>query len=135
METPTVLMIEDDARARERFGEWFEAAGYAVTNCPGPTMAENGCLGVRGRACALGHAADLVIMDSRRIPGLSQQGHTGWKLLRYYLKAGKPVVVIADRFHADRSFRPEQVAVVHGEPARESVLLAARRMLREAARW
>lgn len=132
---PTVLIVEDDAASRDQYGEWLEGAGYAVTNCPGPTMAEHACLGIRDASCPLGHAADLVVIDSRRIPGVSQKGHTGWKLLRYYLKAGKPVVVIADRFRPDRGFRPEQVAVVHGEPGRESLLLATRRMLSEARRW
>ena len=134
-ERPTVLVVEDNPTSREQYGEWLEGAGYAVTNCPGPTMAEHACLGIRGEVCPLGHGADLVVIDSRRIPGVSHKGHTGWKLLRYYLKAGKPVVVIADRFRADRGFRPEQLAVVHGEPRRESLLLAARRMLSEARRW
>jgi hypothetical protein len=44
-------------------------------------------------------------------------------------------VVIADRYRPDRTFRPEQVAVLHSEPGRESVLLAVRRMLNEARRW
>ena len=130
-----VLIVEDDGVAREQYGEWFESSGFSVTNCPGPTITEHACLGVRGTACPLSHSADLVLIDSRRLPGVLRKGHTGWKLLRYYLKAGKPVVVIANRFHRDRRFRPEQVAVVYGEPGRESLLLAARRMLNEAARW
>ncbi|HEY9286760.1 MAG TPA: response regulator [Candidatus Dormibacteraeota bacterium] len=130
-----MLIVEDDAAACERYGEWLESSGYSVTNCPGPTMAGHACLGVQGAACPLGHAADLVLIDSRRLPGVSRKGYPGWKLLHYYLKAGKPVVVIADRARPDRSFRPEQVAVVHGEPGRESLLLATRRMLNEAARW
>ena len=132
---PTVLVVESDPAARERYGEWLEAAGYSATNCPGPTSSEYSCLGVRGAPCPLGHAADIVLLDSRRLPGLSQKERPGWRLLRYYLKTGKPVVVIADRYRPDRSFRPEQVAVLHGDPGRESVLLAVRRMLNESQRW
>lgn len=130
-----VLVVEADPAARERFGEWLEAAGYLAINCPGPTSAESNCLGVRGVPCPLGHAADIVLLDSRRLPGLLHKELPGWRLLRYYLKTGKPVVVIAEKYRTDRSFRPEQVAVLHAEPGRESVLLAVRRMLNESCRW
>jgi hypothetical protein len=132
---PTVLVVESDKGSRERYGEWLEGAGYQAINCPGPTSSEYSCLGVRGVPCPLGHAADLVLLDSRRVPGLSHKEMAGWRLLRYYLKSGKPVVVIADHYRPDRSFRPEQVAVLHAEPGRESVLLAVRRMLSESRRW
>jgi hypothetical protein len=55
-------------------------------------------------------------------------------LLRYYLEHGKPVVVIADRYRKPR-FRPEQVFVLRPNPGRESLLLAVRAVLREAATW
>ena len=131
----TVLVVESDPGARERYGGWLEAAGYSAVNCPGPTSSEYSCLGVRGVPCPLGHAADIVLLDSRRLPGLTHKERPGWRLLRYYLKSGKPVVVIADHYRPDRSFRPEQVAVLHGEPGRESVLLAVRRMVAESRRW
>ncbi|HSO93104.1 MAG TPA: hypothetical protein VLS53_01365, partial [Candidatus Dormibacteraeota bacterium] len=121
--------------AKERYGEWLEAAGYIVSNCPGPTVSEHTCLGVRGLPCPLGHAADVVLLDSRRLPGVSNKETPGWRLLRYYLKTGKPIVLIADRYRADRAFRPEQVAVIHSDPGRESVLLAVRRMVKELRRW
>lgn len=132
---PAILVVETDPAARERFGEWLEAAGYLAINCPGPTSAESSCLGVRGIPCPLGHEADIVLLDSRRLPGLLHKELPGWRLLRCYLKSGKPVVVIADKYRPDRSFRPEQVAVLHAEPGRESVLLAVRRMLNESRRW
>lgn len=132
---PAVLVVEGDQPTRERYGEWLEAAGYLAINCPGPTSAESNCLGVRGIPCPLGHAADIVLLDSRRLPGHLHKEMAGWRLLRYYLKAGKPVVVIADKYRTDRSFRPEQVAVLHSEPGRESVLLAVRRLLNESHRW
>ena len=133
--TTSVLIVESDPGARERYGEWLEAAGYSAINCPGPTSSEYSCLGVRGVPCPLQHAADIVLLDRRRLPGLANKEMPGWRLLRHYLKTGKPVVVIADRYRPDRSFRPEQVAVLHGEPGRESVLLAVRRMVSESRRW
>jgi hypothetical protein len=132
---PTVLVVEANHDARERYGDWLEGAGYQAINCPGPSSSEYSCLGIRGPACPLGHAADIIVFDSRRVPGLSHREIAGWRLLRYYLEAGKPVVIIADRYKPDRSFRPEQVAVLHAEPGRESVLLAVRRMLNESRRW
>lgn len=132
---PTVLIVEDDESAKERFGEWLEAAGYTVSNCPGPTFSEHTCLGVRGLPCPLGHAADIVLLDSRRLPGVSNREEPGWRLVRHYLKAGKPIVLIADRYRTDRAFRPEQLAVIHPDPGRESLLLAVRRMLKESRRW
>jgi len=132
---PTVLVVEDDAVARERYGEWLEDAGYSVSNCPGPSFAGHACLGVRGEPCPLGHGADLVLLDSRRMPGVSKREKPGWRLLRYYLKTGKPIVLIAERYRRDRTFRPEQVALISSEPGRESVLLAVRRMLSESRRW
>jgi CheY-like chemotaxis protein len=132
---PTVLVVEANSDSRERYGDWLEGAGYRAINCPGPSFSEYSCLGIRGLACPLGHAADVVVLDSRRVPGLSHKEMAGWRLLRYYLKAGKPVVIIADLYKPDRSFRPEQVTVLHAEPGRESLLLAVRRMLNESRRW
>ena len=132
---PAVLVVEADQPTRDRFGQWLESAGYLAINCPGPTSAKSGCLGVRGVPCPLGHAADIVLLDSRRLPGQLHKQMPGWRLLRYYLKAGKPVLVIADKYRTDRSFRPEQVTVLHAEPGPESLLLAVRRMLNESLRW
>ncbi len=132
---PAVLVVEDDENAREHYGDWLEAAGYIVSNCPGPTVSEYTCLGVRGLPCPLGDAADIMLVDTRPLPGVSHKEKPGWRLLRYYLKTGKPIVAIADRYRPDRAFRPEQVAVLHSNPGRESVLLAVRRMLQESRRW
>ncbi len=133
--TPSVLLVEPDAGAAARYGEWLEDAGFQAITCPGPREGGSNCLGVRGLPCPLNHAADLVLLDTRRLPGISSKDKPGWRLLRYYLKAGKPLVVIADNYRPDRSFRREQVTVLHSNPGRESVLLAVRRMLVESKRW
>jgi hypothetical protein len=130
-----VLVVAANRDSRERYGDWLEGAGYQAINCPGPSSSAYTCLGIRGLACPLGHAADIVVLDSRSLPGLSHKEMPGWRLLRSYLKAYKPVVIIADRYQPDRSFRPEQVAVLHAEPGRESMLLAVRRMLNDSRRW
>ena len=132
---PAVLVVEPDAVVRDRYSDWLESEGFTAINCPGPTGTEFSCLGVRGLPCPLNHAADVVILDTRRLPGVANKGQPGWRLLRYYLKTGKPLVVIADHYRPDRAFRPEQVTVLHAEPGRESMLLAVRRMLVESQRW
>jgi CheY-like chemotaxis protein len=131
----TVLVVEDEAETRNRFGQWLEDAGYTVSSCPGPALSGHSCLGVRDLPCPLEHAADIVLLDSRRLAGVGQKEKPGWRLIRYYLKAGKPVVVIADRYRPDRKFRPEQVTVLSSDPGPESLLLAVRRMLNESRRW
>ncbi len=77
----------------------------------------------------------MVVLDTSRLPGVSKRGLPAWLLLRHYLARGKPVVVLADGYRKDRTFRPEQVAVIRPNPGRESLLLTVRMMLRESQRW
>jgi hypothetical protein len=139
MQTPTatcttVLLVSPDPACRERFGGWLELAGIDPINCPGPNAPDFTCLGTSNAACPLVNLADVAVLDVRRLPGASTAGLPGWRLLRYYLEHGKPVVVIADRYRKPR-FRPEQVFVLRPNPGRESLLLAVRAILREAATW
>lgn len=78
--------------------------------------------------------ADIAVIDVHRLRGISSRGRSGWRLIRYYLGRGKPVVVIADRYRRP-SFRREQVFVLRANPGRESLLLAVRALLRQAATW
>ncbi len=130
-----VLLIEPDQGEREQFGAWLEEAGFQPINCPGPHLPGYTCLGVQGLPCALRGAADVVVVDTRTLPGAAKQGTPAWRLLRYYLSAGKPVVVIAEKYRANRSFRPEQVFSLRPNPGRESLLLAVRQLLRRARSW
>ena len=130
----TVLLVSPDGADRERFGGWLESAGIDPINCPGPHAPEFSCLGTSNCACPLVGLADVAVLDMRRLPGLATPGRPGWRLLRYYLEHGKPVVLIADRYRKPR-FRPEQVFVLRPNPGRESLLLAVRAVLREAATW
>lgn len=130
----TVLLVEPDSVDRERFGGWLESAGIDPINCPGPHTPDFSCLGTSETRCPLVNLADVAVLDVRRLPGVSTKGLPGWRLLRYYLDHGKPVVVIADRYRKP-TYRPEQVFVLRPNPGRESLLLAVRAVLREAATW
>ncbi|HYM51261.1 MAG TPA: response regulator [Candidatus Limnocylindrales bacterium] len=133
--TPTVLLVEADAGDRERYGAWLEEAGLTVINCPGPHLPGFSCTGVCGGPCPLIDVADIAVLDTRNLPGIDRRGLPGWRLLRFYLAQGKPVVVIADRYRKERAFRPEQVFVLKPQPGEQSLLLAVRSMLREARQW
>jgi len=130
----TVLLVEPDATDRERFGAWLESAGIDPINCPGPHNPDFSCLGTTNSGCPLVHVADVAVLDVRRLPGISTKGLPGWRLIRYYLERGKPLVVIADRYRKS-TFRPEQIFVLSPNPGQESLLLAVRAVLREAATW
>ena len=101
---PVVLLVEPNERDRELYGAWLEDAGITAINCPGPKVPGFGCLGTCGRPCPLAEVADLAVLDTRQLPGLSKRGLPAWRLLRYYLGRGKPVVVIADHYRKDRTF-------------------------------
>jgi hypothetical protein len=130
----TALLVSPDPGDRERFGDWLESAGIDPINCPGPNAPEFSCLGTSNCACPLVGLADVAVLDLRRLPGLTTAGRPAWRLLRYYLEHGKPVVMIADRYRKSR-FRPEQLFVLRPNPGRESLLLAVRAVLREAVTW
>lgn len=103
--SPLVLVVQSDPVERERYGAWLEEVAMTPINCPGPPVPSWTCLGVRGERCPLAAVADIVVLDATGLPGISKTSAAGWKLLRHYLAAGKPVVVIADNYRKDRSFR------------------------------
>ncbi len=130
----TVLLVSPDPADRERLGSWLESAGIDPVNCPGPHAPDFRCLGTSNSGCPLVDLADVAVLDVRQLRGTSTAGLPGWRLLRFYLEHGKPVVVIADRYRKP-TFRPQQVFVLRPNPGRESLLLAVRAVLREAATW
>ena len=132
---PVVLLVGPDEGDGELYGAWLEDAGMTPINCPGPKVPGFSCLGTGGRPCPLAQVADLAVLDTRQLPGLSKRGLPAWRLLRYYLGHGKPVVLIADHYRKDRTFRPEQVRVLNPNPGLESLLLSVKSMLKEARRW
>jgi len=60
MSTPSLLMIEDDARLAAMVGEYLTQSGYRVTNAPD---------GEAGLVALQDHAIDLVILDLM-LPGI-----------------------------------------------------------------
>lgn len=132
---PLVLVVEPCDGDRERYGAWLEDAGMTPITCPGPRLPGFTCLGMESRPCPLAELADVVVLDTCQLPGISKKGLPAWRLLRYYLAQGKPVVVIAEHYRKDRTFRPEQVAILRPNPGPESLLLLVRMMLKEAQRW
>ena len=133
--SPVVLLVEPDEADRQLYGAWLEDAGMTPINCPGPRLPGFVCLGTCNRPCPLADVADVAVLDTRSLPGISKKGQPAWRLLRSYLAQGKPVVVIADHYRKDRSFRPEQVAILRTNPGPESLLLIVKMMLREAQKW
>jgi hypothetical protein len=133
--TATVLLVEPNEVLRDQYGAWLEEAGLQPINCPGPHAPDFTCLGARGERCALSMAADIVVLDSQPLSTVSRKGLPGWRLLRHYLALGKPVVVISSQPHRKQSFRIEQIACLTADPGRESLLLAVRRLLRDAQHW
>ncbi|HET9848933.1 MAG TPA: hypothetical protein VFR68_10310 [Candidatus Dormibacteraeota bacterium] len=133
--SPVVLLVEPDQTNRQLYGAWLEEAGMTPINCPGPRLPGFVCLGTCNRPCPLADVADVAVLDTCGLPGISKKGLPAWRLLRYYLAQGKPVVVIADHYRKDRSFRPEQVAILRPNPGPESLLLMVKAMLKEAQRW
>ena len=133
--SPVVLLVEPDEGDRDLYGAWLEDAGMTPINCPGPRLPGFSCLGTCGRPCPLAEVADLAVLDTHQLTGLSKPGLPAWRLLRYYLGRGKPVVVIAAHHRKDRTFRPEQVRALSPNPGQESLLLSVRSMLKEARRW
>src|SRR5437588_6824977 len=119
--SPVVLLVEPNERDRELYGAWLEDAGMTPINCPGPTVPGFRCLGTCGRPCPLAEVADLAVLDTRQLPGLSKRGLPAWRLLRYYLGRGKPVVGIADHYPNDPTFRPEQGRGRSANPGPESL--------------
>src|SRR5439155_22477186 len=132
---PVVLLVEPAERDRELYGAWLEDAGMTPINCPGPKLPEISCLGTCGRHCPLAEVADLAVLDTRQLPGLSKRGLPAWRLLRYYVGRGKPVVLIADHYRKYGAFRPEQVRVRSPKQGLGSLLLSVMSMLKEDRTW
>ena len=77
----------------------------------------------------------LLVEPDEKDREWSKRGLPAWRLLRYYLGRGKPVVVIAAHHRKDRTFRPEQVRILSSNPGLESLLLSVKSMLKEAHKW
>jgi DNA-binding response OmpR family regulator len=96
-ERPVVLVVNRDARTRERVGAWLEAAGMEVMGCPGPSRPDYACIGADRGRCALGRSADLVVLDAWLQSDAAMRGARATTLARLYASWGTPVVLMTDR--------------------------------------
>jgi hypothetical protein len=119
----TILLVEADADARERFGSWLEEDGSQVIMCTGPTEPDYTCIGARAGACPLVEAASVVVLDmSTKSEGV-MEGTSAEELLGRYLFAGARVVALGS--HPGEEIR-DRLVRLHRHPAREELLDAVR---------
>jgi len=125
-----VLLVEPDAGEREQFGSWLEAAGYGVINCPGPPGAGMVCLGQRGQSCGLVEISDVLVLDLRLVHDAARERTPGRRLIRYYLSAGKPVLLLGDPGQLAKPYRDDQVVVLprRGKISRTTFMSTMRRL-------
>src|SRR5437762_14308479 len=88
---PVVLLVEPNERDRELYGAWLEDAGITAINCPVPKVPGFSCLGTFGRPCPLAYAADLAVLHTRQLRGLSNWRLPARRLLWSYLGRRTPV--------------------------------------------
>jgi hypothetical protein len=90
----TVLVVEADAEARERFGSWLEDEGLRVLTCPGPTEPDYTCVGGRTGSCPLAADASIVVLDMSTRSEDVMMGTASEDLLGLYLFAGRRVLAL-----------------------------------------
>ena len=128
----SVLIVENDAELRDRFGEWLESAGYDVTDCPGPMAPDYTCVGSRNQRCPLADAADLVVLDLWLAGDDAMQGASAEELLHFYLWTGRPVVALRHSPDPLPSFEDERLRTHLGIPDRDELLALVGEALKEA---
>jgi hypothetical protein len=95
----TVLLVESDARERERLAAGLADAGFDVTLCPGPSGPDYTCVGARTLECPLARGASVVVLDMWLDGDDLMEGTPAEELLDVYLLAGHRVVVLAPHPH------------------------------------
>lgn len=117
-----ILLVEPDQRTRDHVAGWLGEAGYSVIDCPGPRREDYTCLGVRGERCALVEMADVAVLDAGVFRQAGDDRSAASRLLRYYLTADRPLILVSDTTGGSVSFEDDRVALVRCD--RESVLQA-----------
>ncbi len=128
-----VLLVEPDEDDGERLGGWLEKSGFGVMECPGPGRVDYTCLGVQGRPCALVAMADLAVLDLRLRGDAFEERARSRRLLRYYLNAGKPVIILGTDRGRRRPYREEGLVLLKSRPSRRTFIDAVRGLLQETA--
>ncbi|CAO3407613.1 response regulator [Azospirillum largimobile] len=91
----TVLVVDDNATAREVLGEIAAAFGWAVTACGDGQAA----IDELERAAADGHPYDIVLMDWK-MPGTD--GIEAARRIRADARAGTPMIIVISGYGRDR---------------------------------
>jgi CheY-like chemotaxis protein len=125
-----VLLVEPDPRHRRTYGEWFEAAGYEVTACPGPTTPDYECVGGRQGRCPLVEPADVVVLDLDLDSEVEAIGTSAFQLLNLYAEAGKPVVAIGTDLELLEAFPDRAVTGMRAPPNRPDLVRTAETLAR-----
>lgn len=127
-----VLLVENDPDLRDRIGGWLEDAAFDVVACPGPSWPDYSCVAVRGTACPLAQAADIVILDLWLASDSVLIGTSSTQLLSYYVGSGKPVIGISSRQDHSRllkRFVDQELVLLDWPPERRELAETARAML------
>jgi hypothetical protein len=95
----TVLLVESDARERERLAAGLEDAGFEVTVCPGPSGPDYTCVGARTLECPLARGASVVVLDMWLEGEDMMEGTPAEELLDVYLLAGHRVITLASHLN------------------------------------
>ncbi len=128
-----VLLVEPDASDRERLGSWLEKTGFGVVECRGPGQLNYTCLGVQGRPCPLVDTADLAVLDLRLLSDAFERRAPSLRLLRYYLNAGKPVLLLGTHGGHRKPYREDRLIFLKSRPGRRTFIGAVRQLLEETA--
>ncbi len=128
-----VLLVEPNEDDRERLGGWLEKTGFGVVECRGPDRLDYTCLGVQGRPCPLVEAADLAILDLRLLSDSFERRAPSLRLLRYYLTAGKPVLLLGTHGGRRKPYREDHLTFLKSWPGPRTFIGAVRQLLEESA--
>ncbi|MBI3647206.1 MAG: response regulator transcription factor [Actinobacteria bacterium] len=122
----TVLIVEADAAERERLGSALEREGFDVLQCSGPSPPDYGCVGGREGRCALMGSADVVVLDLWLESDAMLAGTPSGELLRLYLGAGKPVLMLGSFEGFNHGLEAEAVERLGRAPEPEDLIRAVR---------
>jgi len=128
--TFNALVVEQDDETRAHLAEWLTEAGFNVLTCGGPVGPDYVCPGGRGDVCPLAVSADIIVLDIHLESDTMLEGIPGWQILQYYCEMGKPVVALADAGDLFDAESGESLRVIKRDPERETLVEAAREMLR-----
>jgi hypothetical protein len=125
-----VLIVESDATARDRLGDWLEDAGYRVIACPGPSAPDYTCIGYRTQWCPLAEAADIIVLDMVLSSDAALEGVPAEELLAFYSWESKKVLALRHEGDPEPYTRDGSVIVAEWPPERNSFLEAVEELAR-----